>query len=74
MVYAKIQPCPTCLDGGDPVVMTYEHGWRHVECLDCDRLGPGEGSKLVAIQSWNRDVGIRINALATTAQPEGSSE
>lgn len=53
MTSPKIKPCPICLDGGDPVVMTYDHGWRHVECLDCDYRGPGEGSIKQAIVSWN---------------------
>lgn len=53
MTAPKVKPCPNCPDGGDPVVMKYEHGWTHVECLDCDLMGAGEGSKLAAIKSWN---------------------
>lgn len=53
MTNPKIKPCPDCLDGGDPAVMIYDHGTRGVECLDCDRLGPGEGTIAQAIKSWN---------------------
>ena len=53
MTQPKIKPCPRCLDGGDPVLMTYENGWKHVECFDCDLLGPGEGNNAAAIRSWN---------------------
>lgn len=55
----KIQPCPNCLDGGDPSVMIYDHGWKHIECLDCDLLGPGAGSQKAAIALWNEKVAAR---------------
>lgn len=63
MSLPKIQPCPDCLDGGDPELFTYENGWRHVECLDCDRLGPGEGSQRAAIVAWNA-MGRRLPAIS----------
>jgi len=59
MTAPRPKPCPRCPDGGDIVVMTYDHGWRHVECLDCDYLGPGAGSKARAIRAHNDRVGDR---------------
>ena len=53
MTYQKIRPCPRCLDGGDPDLIEYDYGWKHVECFDCDLLGPGEGRNGDAIKSWN---------------------
>ena len=51
MTYPKMKPCPRC--GDDVVVYTYESGWRHVECLKCNYLGPGEGSIAAAIKAHN---------------------
>ncbi len=56
----RILPCARCLDGGDPVLMTYEHGWKHVECFDCDQLGPGAGSKAQAVKEWNQTYGRQL--------------
>jgi len=56
MTLPKIKACPICLDGGDPVLMTYEYGWNHVECLDCNLLGSGHGRQVDAIRAWNAPV------------------
>jgi len=69
MTAPKIRPCARCLDGGDPVLMTYDHGWKHVECLDCDQLGPGEGRADQAIRRWNAEYARPTPALA--ASPHG---
>lgn len=68
MTYPKIKPCPSCLDGGDPDLIEYDHGWKHVECFDCDLLGPGEGRNADAIRSWN---GMVTAALASKPGGEG---
>jgi len=49
----KIKPCPRCASDDQITVMRYESGWRHVECLRCDYIGPGEGSIIAAIKSHN---------------------
>lgn len=53
MTYQKIKPCPRCPDGGDPDLIEYGYGWKHVECFVCNLLGPGEGRNGDAIKSWN---------------------
>jgi hypothetical protein len=53
MTAPKPKPCPQC--GNIYVELyAYENGWKHVECDECYYLGPGEGSKLAAIQSHNK--------------------
>lgn len=47
-------PCPTCNSTEQLVVMKYDSGWRYVECLKCNYLGPGEGSITQAILSHNK--------------------
>jgi hypothetical protein len=55
MAYPKIMDCPSCGEpGSDLSVYTYGNGWRHVECNECNYLGPGEGSILHAIRSHNQ--------------------
>ena len=49
----KLKPCPTCKTTDNLAVYKYEHGWQHVECDKCFKLGPGEGSRRQAIKSWN---------------------
>lgn len=49
----KIAPCPNCKNDENICVYTYESGWRHVECVKCNYLGPGEGSVRQAIKSHN---------------------
>jgi uncharacterized metal-binding protein (TIGR02443 family) len=53
MTNPKIKPCPNCQSGDGIAVYTYESGWRHVECVKCNYLGPGEGSIKAAIKSHN---------------------
>lgn len=52
----KMLPCPKCGRPDLLEVLTYDHGWRHVECTSrlCDYLGPGEGSIREAIKAHNR--------------------
>lgn len=62
----KPEPCPKCGTIDYLVVVTYENGWRHVECergfnghngeKGCYYLGPGEGSQKQAIRSHNEQV------------------
>lgn len=54
----KISPCPTCRTSAEMAVYTYESGCRHVECLTCFYLGPGEGSIPQAIKSHNERVAV----------------
>ena len=54
MTYPKIKPCPKC---SNPDMSMYGYGpWPHydwhVECEDCDYLGP-VGNKLQAIRAHN---------------------
>ncbi len=49
----KIRPCPYCGLDDRLAVYIYDSGWRHVECLRCNYLGPGEGSIRQAIKSHN---------------------
>lgn len=53
MTIPKMLPCPTCKTVEYLAVYEYEHGWKHVECDKCHFLGPGEGSKLWAVRSYN---------------------
>jgi hypothetical protein len=54
VTYQKIRPCPQCgRPGYDLVVFTYPSGWRYVECVYCNYLGPGEGNIREAIRSHN---------------------
>lgn len=48
----KMNPCPKC-GSQDVAVHRYDNGWRHVECDECDYLGPGEGSIADAIMAHN---------------------
>jgi Zn ribbon nucleic-acid-binding protein len=59
----KISPCPTCQSADEVTVYTYESGWRHVECLTCFYLGPGEGSILQAIKSHNERVAPNVRSI-----------
>lgn len=68
MAYPKMKPCPNCKDTDNLNVFTYDNGWRHVECVKCDYLGPGCGSITAAIRNYNAEQDQRA-ALATT---EGS--
>jgi hypothetical protein len=56
-----MKPCPNC---GNPYVelYSYDYGWQHVECDECDYLGPGEGSKLAAIRSHNSGNAEQVSA------------
>lgn len=49
----KMKPCPKCRSVDHLAVYTYESGWRHVECIKCFYLGPGEGSIRQAIAAHN---------------------
>jgi uncharacterized metal-binding protein (TIGR02443 family) len=49
----KMKPCPKCKNDDNLAVYTYDNGWRHVECIKCNYLGPGEGSVRAAIKSHN---------------------
>lgn len=79
MAYPKMKPCPNCngTDGLD--VFTYDNGCRHVECVECDYLGPGCTSILWAIRHHNAERDERakdseaVAALAATAT-EGDHE
>lgn len=56
MTAPKIKPCPTCGTDERMAVYAYDSGWRHVECIKCNYLGPGEGSIIQAIKSHNAKV------------------
>jgi len=49
----KMAPCPNCKSDENLSVYTYESGWRHVECVRCNYLGRGEGTREGAIRSHN---------------------
>lgn len=57
MSYPKMKPCPQCSSSEELEVYRYDNGTRHVECLKCNYLGPGEGSIAAAIKSHNDGVG-----------------
>jgi uncharacterized metal-binding protein (TIGR02443 family) len=52
MTVQNMKPCPKC-GSHDVAVYLYDNGWRHVECYECDYLGPGEGSSIAAVKSHN---------------------
>ncbi len=54
MTYPKLKPCPRC--GSELSVYTYENGARHVECNDCQYLGPAMSSIMAAIRLHNKEV------------------
>jgi uncharacterized metal-binding protein (TIGR02443 family) len=56
-----MNPCPKCGVDDDLTVYTYDNGWRHVECLKCNYLGPGEGSIKAAIKSHNAKSVVNIH-------------
>lgn len=56
MSYQKLKPCPNCETDAHLDVFTYDNGWRHVECLKCNYLGPGEGNIRQAIKSYNERI------------------
>jgi uncharacterized metal-binding protein (TIGR02443 family) len=49
----KMHPCPTCGKTDHLGVFAYDYGWQHVECIECNYMGPGEGSKRMAIKGHN---------------------
>ncbi len=50
----KIKPCPYC--GNDDMSMfRYDPGNWHVECEDCNYLGPASGSQRWAIKLHNEE-------------------
>lgn len=53
MTDQKLKPCPRCKTDENLHVFKYESGWRHVECVECDYLGPGKGNRRQAIKSHN---------------------
>ena len=53
MTLQKLKPCPICKTDEHLEIYTYDSGWRHVECLECNLLGPGEGNLVQAVRSWN---------------------
>jgi uncharacterized metal-binding protein (TIGR02443 family) len=53
MTNPKMKPCPRCRADDHLAVFRYDSGWRYVECIKCDYLGPGEGSIRSAIKSHN---------------------
>ncbi len=55
MTTPKMKPCPTCKDTDNLNVFTYDSGWRHVECVKCNYLGPGCGTIASAIRRHNSD-------------------
>lgn len=58
MSYPKMRPCPNCKDSDNLNVFNYD-GWRHVECVKCNYLGPGCGSIADAIRHHNNDQDAR---------------
>ncbi len=70
MAYPKMKPCPECKDTVGLSVFTYDNGWRHVECVKCDYLGPGCGSILSAIRHHNKECADQSSA-ALQQQEEG---
>ena len=55
MTYPKLKPCPECRNADNLNVFTYENGWRHVECVKCNYLGPGCSSIGAAIRHYNKE-------------------
>lgn len=51
--YPLIKPCPKCGTCEHLSIYRYENRWRHVECDECQYLGPGEGNIRQAIKSHN---------------------
>jgi hypothetical protein len=60
MAYPKIKPCPKCGSGAVSVI-TYDSGWRYVECDCCWYHGPGEGNIRAAIKAHNAKVADQPN-------------
>lgn len=54
MAYPKMKPCPNCKDTDNLHVFNYD-GWRHVECVKCNYLGPGCSSIAHAIRHFNAE-------------------
>lgn len=73
MPYPKMKPCPDCYGSDGLAVYTYDNGWRHVECVECNYLGPGCSSVLSAIRSHNeeRDSRAESHRAALVAKAEG---
>lgn len=67
MAYPKMRPCPNCKDGANLNVFNYD-GWRHVECVMCNYLGPGCSSFTSAIRHYNDEQDQRA-ALTTEGHP-----
>lgn len=57
----RMKNCPKCRSG-ELSVYHYDSGWRHVECSECDYMGPGEGSIRAAIRSHNERVSDTVRA------------
>ena len=70
MTLPKIKACPTCKTDLHLAICTYDNGWRHVECLECNYLGPGEGSKLQAVRSHNRRITDRAAQRTATERSD----
>ncbi len=50
----KLAHCPNCKTDEHLTIYKYESGWQHIECSNCNYLGPGEGKKAQAVQSHNQ--------------------
>lgn len=68
MTNPKPKACPICKSDDRIFVYKYDSGWRHVECISCNYLGPGEGSVKQAIKSHNE----RVSALSPAHRETGA--
>ena len=66
----KLKVCPNCGTDENLAVYSYDSGWRHVECVKCNYLGPGEGSKIAAARSHNQR--MEIERLVKEEQAKGN--
>lgn len=61
MTAPKMKPCPKCGKTENLSVYKYDSGWQYVECDSggCWYRGPGEGSILAAIKSYNAKIAAK---------------
>ena len=70
MTYPKLADCPKCGNSDNLAVYAYD-SWRHVECVKCNYLGPGEGNITQAIRSHNKHAAALAAALGEAGNKKG---
>lgn len=63
----KLKPCPKCGETDLPIYK-YEHGWQHVECDECQYLGPGAGNRIDAARQHNASYEAAKASYAATTE------